>query len=357
MPMRIIGFPGRYVQGPGALASLPALLHELGALRPVLVSDDIVQTAVGPRLPAMLQRLRFSGECTRATVADLAQQASALKADTVIALGGGKTIDTAKGVAHALGSRLVIVPSVASNDSPTSRLIVLYDDAHRLIAVDYLQRNPDLVLVDSEVIVQAPLRFFRAGIGDAVSKRYEAGQCAKSGGRNFFGGKPPDIALLMAERCHVALEQHGLPALAAVARKEVTADVEAVIEATVLLSGLAFESGGLSLAHALLRGLTAMPALAPALHGEMVAYGSLVQLCLEARSDEERCAHAAWLVLLGLPVTAAQLGAALSPQEQRQVAELTMNAPYIGHFERALTAGDISHAMVAAERFGQTALG
>jgi len=354
--MRIIGFPGRYVQGPGALKSLPDMLTELGAQRPVLVSDDIVQAAVGQQLPPSLPRLRFGGECTREVVADLARQAAALEADTLIALGGGKTIDTAKGVARALGTRLVIVPSVASNDSPTSRLIVLYDDAHRLVAVDYLARNPDLVLVDTEVIVQAPLRFFRAGIGDAVSKRYEARQCALSGGKNFFGGRPPDVALVMAERCHAALAQYAPAALAAVSRKEVTPEVEAVVEATVLLSGLAFESGGLSLSHALLRGLTAIPALAEALHGEMVAYGSLVQLCLEARSDEERRAHASWLVSLGLPVTAAQLGARLSATEQQQVAELTMNAPYIGHFERPLTAADIAQAINTAEQIGQTAL-
>ncbi len=357
MTTRIIGFPGRYVQGPGALASLPALLLDLGAKQSVLISDDIVHRAVGERLPATLPRLRFGGECTRAAVADLSDQAASLACDTVIALGGGKTIDTAKGVARALGSRLVVVPSVASNDSPTSRLIVLYDEAHRLIGVDYLARNPDLVLVDTDIIVQAPLRFFRAGIGDAVSKRYEAAQCVRSGGKNFFGGTPPGVALLMAERCHTTLQQHGPAALEAVARHQTSADVEAVVEATVLLSGLAFESGGLSLSHALLRGLTAMPALASALHGEMVAYGSLVQLCLEPRSDGERRDHAAWLVSLGLPVTTAELGAELKREQQQQVAELTMSAPYIGHFERALTAGEIAHAMVAAERIGQAARG
>ncbi|MEF7617262.1 glycerol dehydrogenase [Aquincola sp. MAHUQ-54] len=359
--MCVIGFPGRYVQGPGALSLLGTLTAELGARRPVLVSDDVVERQLGDRVPQALAaaglphcRLRFGGECTRAAVADLAAQARAAGADAVIALGGGKTIDTAKGVARELGAALLVAPTVASNDAPTSRLIVLYDEAHRLVGVDMLARNPDVVLVDTAVIVRAPLRFFRAGIGDAISKRFEAAQCAGSGGRNFFGGRPPDIAGVMADRCHAVIVRHGAQALAAVAAQQCDAAVEAVTEATVLLSGLGFESGGLSLSHALLRGLTAVPSLAGALHGEMVAFGTMVQLQLEQRPEAEQAAHAALLLGLGLPVTLEGLGQAELPAGLLdEVARLTMQAPYIGHFERPLTAPAIAQAVLAADARGR----
>lgn len=360
---RVIGFPGRYVQGPGALAQLGQLAAEMGSRRPVLISDEVVQAALGDRVPQALaqagltaRRLAFAGECTRAAVADLAAQARAAQADLVIALGGGKTIDTAKGVARETGAALVVAPTVASNDSPTSRLIVLYDEAHRLIGVDYLARNPDLVLVDTAVIVQAPLRFFRAGIGDAISKRYEAAQCAAAGGRNFFGGLPPGIAQVMAEHCHAVIVEHGVAALQDVARHATTPAVETVTEATVLLSGLAFESGGLSLSHALLRGLTTQPAMAGALHGEMVAFGSLVQLVLEGRPAAELEAHRALLARLGLPVSLAGLGqAVLGDDELQRVAELTLQAPYAGHFQRKLTSQDVASAIAQADALGRSA--
>jgi glycerol dehydrogenase len=359
-PARIIGFPGRYVQGPGALRSLGTLVREIGCLRPVLVSDDVVDAALGALVPDALraaslpvQRLRFGGECTHAAIAALSAQARAAGADVVVALGGGKTIDTAKGIARELGTRLVVAPTVASNDSPTSRLIVVYDDAHRLVAVDYLARNPDAVLVDTEVIVRAPVRFFRAGIGDAISKRYEAAQCAGAGGLNFFGGRPPDTAGLLAERCHAAIVAHGEAAIEAVERHACTPAVESIIEATVLLSGLGFESGGLSLSHALLRGLSAVPELAGALHGEQVAFGTIVQLVLEARADAELDAHVDLLTRLGLPTTLAALGwTGASAERLAQVAALTMTAPYIGNFQSALSAEAIAAAIVRADAAG-----
>ena len=358
--LQVMGFPGRYVQGPGALDAIGRLVAELGGRHALIVCDDIVQAALGDTVPRALQaaglrgtRLRFGGECTRAEVDALAEQARAAQGDVVIGLGGGKAIDTAKGVARALGALLAIAPTVASNDSPTSRLIVLYDQAHKLVGVDMLARNPDLVLVDSAVIVRAPLRFFRAGIGDAISKRYEAAQCAAAGGLNFFGGRPPGVAGLMADRCHAVIAAHGLAALQAVAQQRCTADVEQVIEATVLLSGLGFESGGLSLSHALLRGLTAVPDLAGALHGEMVAFGTLVQLVLEQRPVAELQDHVRLLAELELPTTLRALGrAALSGEELQMVADLTLKAPYAGHFQRVLAVDEVAAAVLEADRLG-----
>lgn len=354
---RVMGFPGRYLQGPGLLAEVGNLLRDLGCQKPVLVSDDIVDAALGTRVPESLaraglsaQRLRFGGECTRDSISTLANQARLAQADAVIALGGGKTIDTAKGVARELGSRLIIAPTVASNDSPTSRLIVIYDQAHRLVGVDYLVRNPDAVLVDTEVIVQAPVRFFRAGIGDAISKRYEAAQCAKAGGLNFFGGLPTDTAGLLARRCHEVIVQYGQTALADVEVHRVTPAVESVVEATVLLSGLGFESGGLSLSHALLRGLSAVPELAASLHGEQVAFGTLVQLILEQRPDVEVAEHHSLLRRLGLPTTLRELGLAkLSLAQLDDVGQRTMSAPYIANFDHQLDAQTIVQAVLCAD--------
>ena len=78
----------------------------------------------------------------------------------------------------------------------------------------------------------------------------------------------------------------------------------------MLLSGVGFESGGLSLAHALIRGLTAVPTMASMLHGELVAFGTLVQLMVEERDDVEVAELLELLCAVNLPVTFAQLGQA-----------------------------------------------
>ena len=360
--MRVMGFPGRYVQGPGALDLLGSLVVELGARRPVWISDDVVDTALGERLSTafagtglMSVRLRFGGECTRPAIAALAAQAQQAHADMVIAVGGGKTIDTAKGVALALGLELAVVPTVASNDSPTSRLIVVYDEAHQLVGVDRLTRNPDLVLVDTSVIARAPVRFFRAGIGDALSKKFEAAQSLAAGGRNFFGGRPPGLVGVITERCHGVILEQGEAALADVGRQQATPAVEAVTEATVLLSGLGFESGGLSIAHAVLRGFSTIPAMARSLHGEQVAFGLLVQWVLEGRTPAALDELLGLYGRLGLPRHLGMLGHEGEPAAiAAPVAIHTWNtAPYVRHLDAPVDAGRIEAAILQADQLGR----
>jgi hypothetical protein len=164
---------------------------------------------------------------------------AAPQADVVIGYGGGKTIDAAKGIAKAHNLRLFIVPTIASNDSPTSRLIVLYDDQHRVTRVDRLTRNPDVVLVDTAIIARAPARFFAAGLGDALSKKFEATQCHLAEGKNFFGTESLATARLLAERCYDTIIEFGLPALKQIQDHGTPNEsVERAVEASVLLSGL-----------------------------------------------------------------------------------------------------------------------
>lgn len=341
--IRVFGAPQRYVQGPGALDELGRLAAELGK-HPVVVLDAAVRDLFADRVAAIMaaagcrpEFLVFGGECTLDEIGALAARVD--RADPVIALGGGKAIDTAKGVALHHDSRLIVVPTIASNDSPTSRLIVHYTADHAVAGVKLLPRNPDIVLVDTAVVVKAPLRFFVAGIGDALSKRFEVGQCHASGGKNFYGTRPLAVAVRLAEMCYDTIRAHGLAACAAVKRQEVTADVEAVTEATVLWSGLGFESGGLSIAHAMVRGLTAIPQLAHFLHGEMVAYGTLVQLAVEGHDDAALLDHIGFWRALGLPAALADLGLAEpTPAHLATIAEATLGAPYAGHVTVPLSA-------------------
>ncbi|RIQ71992.1 iron-containing alcohol dehydrogenase [Bordetella avium] len=148
-----MGFPGRYVQGPGALAHLGELLAELGWSRPTVVVDPAV-APLAAVLMADMPRLPFAGECSSETIAALAAAVPPDR-DCLLAFGGGKTIDAAKGVARERGLPIVVCPSAASSDAPTSRLIVRYDAEHAVAGVDKLRRNPDAVVVDTDVIVRA----------------------------------------------------------------------------------------------------------------------------------------------------------------------------------------------------------
>jgi glycerol dehydrogenase len=350
---RIIGFPSVYIQGPGAIRQLRPELERLCQVKSAAL---VVSPAVagifdtGAGLAPRLLPLEFAGECTQREVDRLVRAAAPDRPGAVVGAGGGKALDTAKAVAHALDVPMISVPTVASSDAPTSRLIALYDDWHRLVATPGLRRNPDAVIVDTEVIARAPRRFFVAGIGDAISKRFEVAQARDAGITNFVGGLATELSLLLAEHTYATLRNDALKALEALERGQPDAAFERVVEATVLYSGLAFEGGGLSIAHGLLRGLTAFRETLACLHGELVAYGLLVQLQTFGHESREISELRNFLRTLGLPVKLSQLGfSEASPAIAGRIAELTMTAPYVAQSRSAVGAKDILEAMLALE--------
>lgn len=348
MSFRILGAPRRYIQGPGALSRLPEMMAALGR-SPAIVADPIALDREGAPLPDV-PVLRFAGEITHPEIDRLTEEARRAGADVVVAMGGGKAIDAGKGVSKRLGSPIVVVPTIASNDAPTSRLIVVYDEQHAIVGVEMLASNPDVVLVDTAIIARAPRRLLAAGIGDCMSKTFEARACAAAGGNNFFGGKPPLAALALADACYATIRRDAVAALEACDRDVPDQALENVVEAAVLLSGLGFESGGLSLAHSLTRGLTAHPKLAGALHGELVAYGTLVQVAHEGLAAEDRAGIAAFSEACGLPRRLADLGLPdPSASDYATIAGPTLAAPHMKHLSGPASEASLVAAMRLVE--------
>ncbi|MEX3010481.1 glycerol dehydrogenase [Hoeflea sp. TYP-13] len=347
MTFRIFGAPHLYVQGEGALNNLPSIAAEYGK-RPLIVADAVVTDLFADRLRELFGDVavvfaEFGGECTAAEIDRISAKVKSANANVVIGMGGGKAIDTAKGVRIALDLPIIIVPTIASNDSPTSRLAVLYTNDHVLSEVRLMSTNPDAVIVDTALIVGAPVRFFVAGIGDALSKCFEVRQCAEAGGKNFFGGHPTQLALSIAQSCFEIIRSKGRTAVGDVSAHRVSPEVEDVVEACVLLSGLSFESGGLSIAHSLTRGFSSIEGISRTLHGEQVAFGLLVQLALEENGRSVLGELLDFYGEVGLPTSIEGLGGSRSHWER--ISEVTVEtAPYIVNFERSLDAQDIVNA-------------
>jgi glycerol dehydrogenase len=312
--VRIMIAPNRYVQGPRVLTDTAKYINHLGS-KVFFVADplawSIVEGSISKSLSDSSMPFRFEffeGLCTRAAAAGLSEKGRAFNPDVVAGIGGGSAIDVAKAVSHELGKNLVIIPTVASNDAPCSALSVQYQENHMLDRFLRLRRSPDVVLVDSKVISEAPVRFFVAGMGDALATWFEANTCTKSSAKNMSGGVSTSAALFLAHLCYGTLMEYGESAKLAVEQKALSPAVEKVIEANILLSGLGFESSGLSSAHGIHEGLVALEETKGMMHGELVAYGTLCLLVLEnyPRSDIDRVLQ--FCISVGLPVTLRQLG-------------------------------------------------
>lgn len=333
---RQFGAPRQYIQGPGVIKRLAEFTVAHGR-RPLLVVDEFVLDKLGSVLTDSFEAaevdfgvLPCSGDVTRANIAEHVASVRDRSRDVVVGVGGGKALDLAKGVAIDLDAAMITCPTIASNDGPTARVLAIYNDDHVLCEVGHLDFNPSCVVVDTELISQAPVEFLISGIGDALAKKFEAAGCRLGTGTTMQGTRPLDIGGIVANGCFDVLTRQSVEAVKAVENGELNSAVEVVVEAVVLMSGIGYENGGLSIAHCMTRGLMAGRGTRSALHGYHVAYGLLVQLVLESHRAEIVVEVADLLRALGLPRSLADMGMhGATSEEIRALAVAALTAPHV----------------------------
>jgi len=352
-------FPGKYIQGVGALGELPGLIRLLGRQGLILASPSVknqVLPACGIDWQAQAISVEeFRGECCEPELARLESILKERKVDVLVGMGGGKTIDTAKIAADRAGLPVVILPTIASTDAPCSACAVVYSPDGVFQSVYYQKMNPAVVLVDVGIIAAAPPRFLVAGMGDALSTWFEARSCDRTQSPNECGGLSTAVGLHIAKLCYESLLQYGVAAKLACTRRLVTTALEHIIEANILLSGLGFESSGLASAHSIHNGLPALPETHAFYHGEKVAFGVLAGLQLTDASPNESATVFAFCEDVGLPTTLADVGLGEASREELRLAAEKASAPEqpVHHEAGRITPDRVLDAMLAADAIGQ----
>lgn len=357
--VRTVISPSRYVQGKGAIHQLGEYLAQLGS-KPLMVADDLVWGLVGHDIEASLSaaelplvRQKFNGIPSAREVDRLVEVIKESGADIVVAVGGGSAIDAVKAAGFLAGIRWANCPTVASTDAPCSALSVIYTEDGEFEEYRFFPRNPDLVLVDSQIVANAPVSLLIAGVGDALATWLEARATSRSNSKTMAGGLPTLTGTALAELSWNVLWDNALPAIDAVRDHEVTPAVDKVIEANTLLSGLGFESGGLAAAHAIHNGLTAVQATHGLAHGQKVNIGSVTQLVLEGAPTSDIRDFIEFTTRVGLPTTLTEVGLrADDPESLKTVADAaTVEGETIHSMPFDVHSDDVASALKSIERF------
>jgi len=355
--------PSRYTQGKNATDVLGQEMASLGLEGPALIvagkssirqlTDIWKTTFADAKIEYVV--FPFGGECSLAEIERVKSMARQHKAQVIIGSGGGKVLDTARAVADDLALPVVNCPTVASSDAPCSALSVIYTEKGIVQEYRFYRKNPDLVLVDTQVIANGPPRLLVAGMGDALATWFEANTCVAGHIPNMRGGASTRSASTLANLCYETLLADGVEALSAVRNQVVTPALERLVEANTLLSGLGFESSGLAAAHAVHNGLTIASETHGYFHGEKVAFGLLVQLVLEGKPRSILNQVLAFATEVGLPITLAEIGLTqLSKELLEQIANrATAKGETIHNEPFEVTADMVVDAIQAADDLGQ----
>ncbi|EFI9105840.1 hydroxycarboxylate dehydrogenase HcxA [Escherichia coli] len=289
-PIRVVVGPANYFSHPGSFNHLHDFFTNEQLSRAVWIYGERAIAAAQTKLPPAFElpgvkHILFRGHCSESDVQQLAAE-SGDDRSVVIGVGGGALLDTAKALARRLGLPFVAVPTIAATCAAWTPLSVWYNDAGQALHYEIFDDANFMVLLEPEIILNAPQEYLLAGIGDTLAKWYEAVVLAP---------QPETLPLTVrlginnAQAIRDVLLNSSEQALADQQNQQLTQSfcdvVDAIIAGGGMVGGLGDRFTRVAAAHAVHNGLTVLPQTEKFLHGTKVAYGILVQSALLGQDD------------------------------------------------------------------------
>jgi glycerol dehydrogenase len=318
--------PGEYYRGCGIIKETGEFAKRFGQ-RALVLGGVKALAAVKNSLTNSLKSAGigydiecFTGFCSHGNIKKYREMLNGY--DLLIAAGGGRVMDCAKAASYLANKPLITIPTIAATCAAWTALSLIYSDAGVFESAFEYPALPKAILVDLEVLVQAPERYLTAGVADSLAKWQEIPLNARCLKRLPL---PAVTCLNLADLAYQNLLDKGLTAIEANRNHEITSEFEEIIDTVILLvgiiSGLAGEDMRLAVGHAIYYQLSHFPATESYLHGEKVAFGLAVQQVLDGKTDTEVTTFLHFLHSLKLPTTLAGFGMT-DRQEQQQLFDL-----------------------------------
>lgn len=348
--------PTRYVSGPGVLPAIGLEAARL-ARRVLVVHGEVGWRTVGHVVDSAFAEaevaaahVEHSGYVTADAIAKLLGAAREARAEAIVAIGGGRVLDAGKAAADSSGVPCLLVPTSPATCSGATAVVVDYDPSGGYLGSRRTAEPPAAAVVDTRVLAAAPDRLLVAGLVDALAKSVEV--LSRSSG---------DVGATAVAAFALAREMAQLvwrDAEAALAAGPDDATRQAAAELAVLwpglVGGLASEAAKLAAAHPIHNALTHEPRdprVRRAIHGEVLAFGILVQLVMQGEV-EQAARHAELFARLGCPAGLEALGFGVVARDpralERTASRATAMAPLRAAFPGA-DAGGVAEAMRAAD--------
>lgn len=311
----------------------------IGGEKAMKAARTLLDEAVASAGIKINEYLHFGGECSYGNANILAANRLVQKSDMIFAVGGGKATDTAKCVGEIAEKPVFSFPTIASNCSCCTSVSIMYTEEGVFVEPHFFEKPPVHAFINTDIIVQSPVKYMWAGIGDTYAKYYEATVSSRGEELEHFTA----LGVAASTMCLEPLLKNGCKALSDnkrhIASYEFQQAVLAITVSTALVSIFVtrdhtpdYNSG---LAHAVFYALTAIKSIEEKhLHGEVVAFGVLILLlCDKNYAEFERIYK--FNSIVGLPVSITDLE--LTKAQIKEILPRIAQMPDIKHYPYAVT--------------------
>ena len=292
--------------------------------------------------------LHYGADCTFNAAQQLAQEAKKLGADIICGMGGGRALDTAKAAGELAALPVFTLPTIAATCAAVTRLSVLYDEKGAFERFLFLTHAPLHCFMDTSLLARAPGKYLRAGIGDCLAKHVETPFAA----RGALKDHSDMLGVSIAQGLFDQLSAHGEQAMADSRAGLAGPSLETVCLCSIISTGyvslLVKERFNGALAHSLYYALEHLQALSGTLHGDVVAWGALVQLVMDSQQEKAQALRQL-LIRLQVPVSLKRMGADLSAPEFRDALQQVFIQPDMQFLPYDVTEPMIWEALCALE--------
>ncbi len=298
----------------------------------------------------ILEIVYYGGECTEGNMKKCAKRAEELNVDMIFGMGGGKALDTAKGAAHFANLPVFSFPTIAATCAATTALSVVYHEDGSFDDFYFYERPANHTFIDLQIIADAPDIYLRAGMGDTIGKHFECHFSAR-------GDKLSHSSLLgreISNLCYKPLLEHGEQALLDCKQNKATEAMMEVVLANIVSTGLVslmvLDEYNCAIAHSVYYGLVLLPEFEEKfLHGDVVAYGVLVQLAVDGNIEEMKVLKQ-FLERIGILTTLESMDVVFDKKELKEVLREVVTGPDMEHIPYEVTEDMIFEGMLVVEK-------
>ncbi len=164
--------------GPGALEGVADMVREMGCMKPFVVCDDNTWRVAGERTCALLQKAGMDYgcwviPCHKDRIAPAEWETGSVlmhfdpSCDLILGVGSGVINDICKVVGNSLRLNSAIVGTAPSMDGFASNSSAMEINK---VKMTLFNRAPRGILLDTDILCQAPMRMLQAGLGDMAAK-------------------------------------------------------------------------------------------------------------------------------------------------------------------------------------------